>query len=92
MHPSFKQSVAYMVPKQEQCVSDIIEVAPANHFPISSDMVSSDMVASWCLKRQLITGNTILNCTQATWFSSIVMRRIVVHLNRSGNALSHLRG
>ena len=51
MHPSFRQSVAYMVPKQEQCVSDIIEVAPANHFPISSDMVSSDMVASWCLKQ-----------------------------------------
>ena len=49
MHLSFRQSVAYMVPKQEQCVSDIIEVAPANHFQISSDMVSSDMVASWCL-------------------------------------------
>ena len=32
MHPSFRQSVAYMVPKQEQCVSDIIEVAPPTTF------------------------------------------------------------
>ena len=49
MHPSFRQSVTYMVPKQEEGVGDIIEVALANHFPMSSDMVSSDMVASWCL-------------------------------------------
>ena len=51
MHPSFSQSVAYMVCKQVQCVSDIIDAALANHFPMSSDMGSSDIVASWCLKQ-----------------------------------------
>ena len=33
MHPSFRQSVAYMARKQEQCVSDITELTPANSFP-----------------------------------------------------------
>ena len=28
MHPSFSQSVAYMVCKQAQCVSDIIDASP----------------------------------------------------------------
>ena len=51
MHPNFSQSVVYMVCKQEKCVSDIINVEPANHFPISCNMGSSDIVASWFLKR-----------------------------------------
>ena len=33
MHPSFRQSVPYMAHKQEQCVSDITELTPANSFP-----------------------------------------------------------
>ena len=33
MHPSFRQSVAYMACQQEQCVSDITELTPANSFP-----------------------------------------------------------
>ena len=35
MHPSFSEWVAYMVCKQAQCVSDIIDVAPTNHFPMT---------------------------------------------------------
>ena len=85
-------------------MSDVIEVAPANHFPISSDMVSSDMVASWCLKGHspwviwichLMPVNHMkhhFKLYPSDMVSSIVTQRIVVHLNRSGNALSHLRG
>ena len=51
MHPDFKQSDIYKTRKQQQCVSDITELTPANSFPISSDMGSSDIVASWFLKR-----------------------------------------
>ena len=36
---------------------------------------------------QLIAGNTILSCTQATGVSSAVTWHIVVHLNRSGSKL-----
>ena len=32
MHPGFRQSVPYMAHKQEQCVSDITELTPANSF------------------------------------------------------------
>ena len=50
MHPTFSQSVAYIVRKQEQYVSDIIDAAPANHFPISSDMGPRLLQVTWCLK------------------------------------------
>ena len=52
--------------------------------------------AAWFLKRHgpwviwichLIAGNTILSCTKVTLVSFMVMRRIVVHLNRSGSML-----
>ena len=33
MQPNFRQSVTYMVCKQEQCVSNITELAPSNSFP-----------------------------------------------------------
>ena len=65
MHPSFSQSVAYMVCKQAQCVSDIIDAAPANHFPMSSDMGSSDIVgvlvpkATWSMGDMDLPSNAI---------------------------------
>ena len=33
MHPDFKQSDVYKTRKQQQCVSDITELTPANSFP-----------------------------------------------------------
>ena len=38
MYPYFKQSDIYKTCKQQQCMSDICVVAPANFFPISSEM------------------------------------------------------
>ena len=38
MHPDLKQSHVYKTCKQQQCVSDIWVVAPANLFLISSEM------------------------------------------------------
>ena len=73
-------------------MSDNIDVAPANYFPMSSDMGSSDILAFWCLKQHgpwviwichLMTFNRRkyhLSCNKATWFSSTVTRRTVVHL------------
>ena len=38
MHPDLKQSLVYKTCKQQQCVSDIWVVAPANLFLISSEI------------------------------------------------------